>query len=159
MIITDSSSGWYNLSEKVIMAQRRQMVQTRLPHAYHFQILFAFIYVSSLQSGLPLPFCYPGKIPSPNMTEKYLNSPLVTIPQCTCPRMRLCGLCTWLWVLHLTWENHLCHGAFHKGTTWNCTENRHCSALSSEPPKWFLLSVFWGQQLSIWLTEETQPWV
>lgn len=61
-------------------------------HTYHFQSLFAFIYVNSLQCGLPLLFSYPSKIPSLNMTQKYLNSPLVTISQCTCPVTRLCGL-------------------------------------------------------------------
>lgn len=40
----------------------------------------------------------------------------------------------------------------------NCAENGHCSALSSGHPKWFLLPVFWGQQLSIYLRRETQPW-
>lgn len=33
----------------------------------------------------------------------------MTIHQHTCPLTRLCGLCTWLWMLHLTWENHLSH--------------------------------------------------
>lgn len=32
----------------------------------------------------------------------------VSSPQCRCPMTRPCGLCTWSWMLHLTWEKHVC---------------------------------------------------